>query len=98
MVEVVVTLAKRHESGHPAVARRGRPGVGLRTELVGERVDRKRRVPLDDQPQEAGAEQCAERIAGCELVSLDCQHFDVYRGERLTQLSARYADFFRKHL
>jgi dienelactone hydrolase len=44
------------------------------------------------------AKQCAERIADCELVSLDCEHFDVYRGERLEELSARYAEFFRKHL
>jgi dienelactone hydrolase len=44
------------------------------------------------------AKQCAERIADCELVSLDCEHFEVYRDERLPALSARYADFFRKHL
>jgi dienelactone hydrolase len=46
----------------------------------------------------ATAKQCAERIADCELVSLDCEHFEVYRDERLPELSARYADFFRKHL
>ncbi len=42
--------------------------------------------------------QCAARMTDCELLSLDCEHFDVYRGERLAELSARYAEFFRKHL
>jgi dienelactone hydrolase len=42
--------------------------------------------------------QCAARMPDCELLSLDCEHFDVYRGERLAELSARYAEFFRKHL
>ena len=54
---------------------------------------------FDDQLVPVGApKQCAARMADCELLSLDCEHFDVYRGERLAQLSARYAEFFRKHL
>ena len=46
----------------------------------------------------ATARRCAERMPDCEVVSLDCEHFDVYRDARLDALSSRYADFYRKHL
>src|SRR5688572_24153237 len=60
---IVVTFSHRQQSDDPAVSRRITFGIGLRSELVHERVDRERQMVGYEQPQGAAEQEPTPRVA-----------------------------------